>query len=143
MNKRFFNQFKKEENVFITIVAGILMMMVIVTIHELGHLVAARVCGVGVEQFSIGFGWWSFKMFTIKGIPFYFRPILLGGFVKPKTKDLKDPKSDGRYLEDADWKQKVFIFAAGIIFNLITAIILRTLMFWIVCAETGDIPSPL
>ncbi|MEK9158993.1 MAG: site-2 protease family protein, partial [Patescibacteria group bacterium] len=119
-----------------TIAGGILMMIVIVTVHELGHLLVARACGVGVESFSIGFGWWSFKMFTIKGIPFYFRPILLGGFVKIKSRELKNAVSDGKYLEEALWWQKILFFAAGVGFNLITAVVLRTLIFWFAPADT-------
>lgn len=52
-----------------TVGAGILMILIIVTVHELGHLIVARACGVGVEGFSVGFGP-GFKMFTLRGIPF-------------------------------------------------------------------------
>lgn len=119
----------------ITILGGISMMMIIVIVHELGHLLAARACGVGVEQFAVGFGP-GFKMFTIRGIPIYFRFILLGGYVKLKTKGDKTAVSDGQCLEDALWWQKILIFVAGIGFNLITAVILRTLMYWFAPPDT-------
>lgn len=40
----------------ITIIAGILMLGVLVFIHELGHFVIAKMCGVKVLKFSLGFG---------------------------------------------------------------------------------------
>mgnify|MGYP003457787115 FL=1 len=39
-----------------TIVWGILCLGLIVFVHELGHFIAARICGVKVESFSIGMG---------------------------------------------------------------------------------------
>ena len=39
-----------------TIVWGILCLGLIVFVHELGHFIAARLCGVKVENFSIGMG---------------------------------------------------------------------------------------
>jgi len=39
-----------------TIIAGILMLGVLVFIHELGHFVVAKMCGVKVLKFSLGFG---------------------------------------------------------------------------------------
>ena len=39
-----------------TIVLGILCLGLIVFVHELGHFIAARLCGVEVESFSIGMG---------------------------------------------------------------------------------------
>lgn len=111
----------------ITILAGILMLLILVVVHELGHMIAARACGVGVEQFSVGFGP-GLKMFTIKGIPFYFRFIPLGGFVKLKEKKLTQTFSQGKCLEEANWKQKIWIFLAGVTFNLVLAFLLRTVI---------------
>ncbi|MEK7508264.1 MAG: site-2 protease family protein [Patescibacteria group bacterium] len=119
----------------ITVLCGILLIMILVTIHEMGHLLVARAYGVGVEQFAFGFGP-GFKMFTVKGIPVYFRFILLGGYVRLKTRGDKTAVSDGKCLEDALWWQKILIFVAGIGFNLITAVILRTLMYWFAPADT-------
>ena len=118
-----------------TILGGILLLVVLTVIHELGHLLVARAFGVGVERFAVGFGP-GFKMFTVKGIPFYFRYILLGGFVVLKTRDLEKTESEGKYLEDvARWK-KILILLGGVGFNLAVAAVLRTLMFWFAPANT-------
>ena len=55
----------------------------LIFIHELGHFLAARKCGVIVEKFSIGFGKKIFG-FTSKGTEFMVAAIPLGGFVKMK-----------------------------------------------------------
>ena len=39
-----------------TVIAGILMLGVLVFVHELGHFVVAKMCGVKVLKFSLGFG---------------------------------------------------------------------------------------
>ena len=112
----------------ITILAGILMLIILVVVHEYGHLWAAQRCGVGVEEFSVGFGP-GIKIFQTKTYPIYFRFIPLGGYVKLKTRDLKKPISQGKNYEDANWLQRIFICVAGIGFNLILAIIIRILMY--------------
>ncbi len=64
-----------------SVLAFVVVLGVLVFFHELGHFLAARLCGVGVEIFSLGFGpriagWKSGRTdYRISAIP-------LGGFVK-------------------------------------------------------------
>ncbi len=61
----------------------------LILVHEFGHLIAAKLSGIPVEQFSIGFGpkLWSFKRgdteYRISAFP-------VAGYVLPKMKDLDD-----------------------------------------------------
>lgn len=61
--------------------AFLILIGVVVTIHELGHFLAAKYCGVGVLKFSVGFGpaIWK-KMY--KGTEYQLSIIPLGGFVR-------------------------------------------------------------
>ena len=118
-----------------TFIGGILLISILVAVHEMGHLLIARDCGVGVESFSIGFGP-GFMMFIWRGIPFYLRCIPLGGYVKLRQRNMPNSVSDGKCLEDATWRQKILIFAAGAGFNLFLAVVIRTLMFWFAPAGT-------
>jgi regulator of sigma E protease len=61
--------------------AFLILIGVVVTIHELGHFLAAKFCGVGVLKFSVGFGpaIWK-KMY--KGTEYQISIIPLGGFVR-------------------------------------------------------------
>ena len=40
----------------IWVILAILMIGIMILVHELGHFVVGRLCGIGVEEFSIGFG---------------------------------------------------------------------------------------
>lgn len=40
----------------LTLVSFIIVIAVIILVHEAGHYIAARICGIRVETFSIGFG---------------------------------------------------------------------------------------
>ncbi|WP_104758099.1 RIP metalloprotease RseP [Helicobacter salomonis] len=86
--------------------------------HELGHFLAARVCGVGVEVFSIGFGrkLWHKRLgntqYALSLIP-------LGGYVKLKGQESQVESSDS-YLNQPPLK-KLVILSMGPLFNLLLA----------------------
>ena len=67
---------------------------ILVTIHELGHYLAARWCGVKVLRFSVGFGpvliKWIGKRSIFKGTEFAISAIPLGGYVR--MLDMRDPE---------------------------------------------------
>jgi regulator of sigma E protease len=64
-----------------SVLAFIVVIGVLIVIHELGHFVVARLCGVGVERFSIGFGpvLWRFRG---KETEYCLSAIPMGGYVK-------------------------------------------------------------
>ena len=67
---------------FVSLVALIVTLGVLVTIHEFGHYWVARRCKVKVLRFSIGFGR-AIKTWRGKdGVEFVIAPIPLGGYVK-------------------------------------------------------------
>ena len=67
----------------LTILYGILGLGLIVLIHETGHLIAARICGVTVEAFSVGMGPILLHK-TIKGTDYRLSLIPLGGYCAMK-----------------------------------------------------------
>lgn len=65
----------------VSVLLAILMLGVMIAVHEAGHFLAARLCGIEVRAFAIGFGpkiigWTSKKT----GTEFSWRIIPLGGF---------------------------------------------------------------
>ena len=116
-------------NIIEVFAGGMILIFILVITHELGHLLAARVCGVGVESFSIGFGP-GFKMFTLRGIPFYLCLIPLGGGVAIKSITMPGCESRGKYIEDVSLWRRVFIFFAGALGNLFLAIVIQTAIYW-------------
>ncbi|MCW7752647.1 RIP metalloprotease RseP [Desulfobotulus sp. H1] len=111
----------------------LVVLSVLIFIHELGHYLLARLLGVGVERFSIGFGprlagWTSGRTdFRISAIP-------LGGYVKMvgDEPDAELPEEDIplSFTHKPVWK-RMLIVAAGPFFNLLLAVFfLWGLVFW-------------
>ena len=66
----------------VAIPAFLFVITLVVFFHELGHFVVARLCGVKVEAFSIGFGREIFGFTDRKGTRWKLSWIPLGGYVK-------------------------------------------------------------
>jgi regulator of sigma E protease len=123
---------------------GILIVLVIV--HELGHFVVAKLFGVKVEEFGVGyppraftFGRWGGTEYTLNWIPF-------GGFVRLLGEDkgagLAASEKKVAFVYSAWWK-KALILVAGVVCNVILAFILFTLAASYGAPVTIDEDSPL
>jgi regulator of sigma E protease len=108
------------------LVIGILLFIGLVVIHEFGHFIVARRNGVEVEEFGIFFPprLWSRK--TKSGWVFSINALPLGGFVKLKGEHDSDTKK-GTFGAATLWV-KTKIMAAGVVMNLLTALVLLTLL---------------
>jgi len=106
--------------------------MVLVFVHEMGHLLLAKVLGVRVLSFSIGFGPKIFS-FNYKKTKYSVGIIPLGGYIKMFGELLEDKvlSSEKRYsfLYQPVWK-KLLIAFAGPFFNLIFPIFLLFFIFF-------------
>ena len=107
----------------IYIIIALLSLSALVFFHELGHFSAARLFGVKVERFSIGFGKVLFKK-EWAGTEWAFAPILLGGYVKMKGQDDTNPLAKNSdpdsYNSKKPW-QRIIILLAGPLANIILA----------------------
>lgn len=107
-------------------VIGILLFIGLVVVHEYGHFIMARRNGVEVEEFGIFFPprLWKYKtkagwLFTVNALP-------LGGFVKLKGEHDSDTEK-GSFGAASVWV-KTKIMAAGVVMNLLTALVLFTIV---------------
>ena len=100
----------------------------LIFVHELGHFLAARKCGVIVEKFSIGFGKKIFG-FTSKGTEFMVALIPLGGFVKMKGEELDEETNEEGSFSAASPQQRLLIAFAGPLFNILFALIIYTFIY--------------
>ncbi len=109
-----------------SILAFIVVLGVLIFFHELGHFLIARLFGVGVEKFSLGFGprivGWK------KGITDYrISAIPLGGYVKMVGEDPSvemDPQDIPLSFTHKHVLQRLLIVAAGPFFNLLLAVLI-------------------
>jgi regulator of sigma E protease len=69
-------------NIYLYFGAFILVLSILVFVHEWGHYIVARMCGVKVETFSIGFGKELFGFYDKRGTRWKISLVPLGGYVK-------------------------------------------------------------
>ena len=122
-------------------IAFLLVLTPIVFIHELGHFLVARWCGVKVKDFSIGFGREIFGFYDRYGTRWRFAWIPVGGYVKfmdddnsasfPSRESLErmSPAEREGAFQTKPLAARAAIVAAGPIANFLFAIAIFTLMF--------------
>ncbi|MBL0709217.1 MAG: RIP metalloprotease RseP [Sulfurimonas sp.] len=109
-----------------SILVSILVLCGLIFFHELGHYMAAKLMGVKVEVFSIGFGK---RLFTFRKwhTEWSVSAVPLGGYVRMKGQDDSDPSKKSLDADSYNVKtpmQKIFILLAGPAANFILAFVL-------------------
>ena len=118
---------------------------IVVFIHELGHFLVARYCGVAVEVFSVGFGKELFGFNDKQGTRWRFSLIPLGGYIKMRGDEnaASMPSAGARHIEgsfeNARLGAKIAIIAAGPIANFLLAILVLWGLF--LRGEVGVVPE--
>jgi regulator of sigma E protease len=101
----------------------------VVLFHEFGHYLVAKLLGITVEVFSVGFGprLWGFAK---GGTDYRLSLVPLGGYVKLKgeTEEETGPRDPGDLLSRSRW-QRFLVFVMGAVFNLATAFVLTAVIF--------------
>lgn len=123
-----------------SIIIMILLIGLLIFVHELGHFMSARMLGIKVSRFALGFPigptLWKKK---IGDVEYLIHACLLGGYVAfpddDKDSDLPLDSKD-RFANRPVW-QRMIVISAGVISNVVTAFILviLTATFW------GQLPS--
>jgi len=123
------------------IVISLLVLSGLIFFHELGHYFAARLMGVYVEVFSIGFGK---RLFTFQkwGTEWSISAVPLGGYVRMKGQDDSDPTKKSFDLDSYNTKtpiQKIFILLAGPAANFVLAFML----YFAIALGSPNVLSPV
>ena len=120
-------------SVIISILLFLVSISILVAVHEWGHFIVARCCGVKTLRFSIGFGKVIWRKVTRSGLEIAISVIPLGGYVK-----FLDENEGNVTLADRRFafnRQSVFkriaIVLAGPLFNFLFAIVVFWLMLLI------------
>lgn len=120
----------------------LLVLSILVFVHELGHYLAARFCGVRVEVFSIGFGPEIFGFKDAHGTRWKVCWVPLGGYVqmfgdadptssttdKEKVASLTPQQKNEAFFFKPVWKRAVIV-VAGPLINFLYAIIVMAAIF--------------
>lgn len=103
---------------------GVLASLII--LHELGHFLAAKLFGIEIEEFGIGFPPRLTKLFEFKGTEYTLNWIPLGGFVRPKGEN--DPEVEGGLAAANPWV-RIGVLISGPLMNLLVAVIIYGVIF--------------
>jgi regulator of sigma E protease len=113
----------------VAIIAFVLVFGLVVLVHELGHFLAARKFGVGVDEFGLGLPprIWGKKVgktiYSINWIPF-------GGFVRLEGESGEDVEDSARSLRHKGFWQRLMVIVAGVVMNFLLAYVLTCVGFW-------------
>ena len=124
------------------ILAAILMFGILIAVHEFGHFAAAKLCGVRVNEFSIGMGpaiWTRQRgetQYSLRALP-------IGGYCAMEGED-EDTGDERSLTRQGFWKQLI-IFAAGALMNFLTGVVILLALYANVTAvkyRSDHRPSP-
>jgi regulator of sigma E protease len=125
-----------------TLVPFLFVLTVVVFVHEMGHYLVGRLCGIGVKAFSIGFGPELLGFNDSHGTRWKLCAIPLGGYVKfvgdmnatssqPSSEDLEtltDAEQKVAFHTQPIWKRAATV-VAGPLFNFLLTIAVFTVLF--------------
>ena len=108
------------------IVIAILLLCFIILIHELGHYIAGRLCGIGIVEFAIGFGP-KIAHWERKGIQYSIRALPLGGFCQFVGEDEANAAPNAMNRQPV-WKRLITVLA-GPAMNLVLAFLAGIILY--------------
>lgn len=142
MNELFHALISPQGLVIGTLIPFLFVLTVVVFVHEMGHYLVGRWCGIGVQAFSVGFGPELFGFNDRAGTRWKLCAIPLGGYVKfvgdmsvtssqPGAQDLDGLSEAERkvaFHTQPVWKRAATVFA-GPLFNFLLTIAVFTVLF--------------
>ena len=109
-----------------SVLLAILVLLVMITIHELGHYIAGKIFKFKINEFAIGMGPAIFKRKNEKtGEVFSIRVFPLGGFCAFEGED-EDLDSEDAFNKKAPWK-RIIVLIAGATMNFVLGLLLLTI----------------
>ena len=107
------------------VLLAIVMLGIIVTVHEFGHYLVGRLCGIGVLEFSVGFGPRLFG-WERKGIQYSLRAIPLGGYCAFLGEDERN--DDPRAMNNQPVWKRFLTVLSGPFMNFVLAFVVCAIM---------------
>ncbi|MDD4513664.1 MAG: RIP metalloprotease RseP [Eubacteriales bacterium] len=125
---------------FVSILLTLLLIGILTTVHEFGHFMAARLCGIPVKRFSVGIGkrliTWKGKKhdteFSLSLLPVGGYCMFYDDYETELDKDIpKDtPKDPRAFSQTAVWKRLICV-VSGPLMNFVLALVVSLFYFWL------------
>lgn len=107
---------------------AVLLLMLMITIHEFGHYITAKILKFKIYEFSIGMGKPLYKKTKKNGEIFAIRMIPVGGYCSFGEDDVTKPDTDpDSFNNKAPWKRLIVMFS-GAFFNFLSAIVFAVVL---------------
>ena len=129
------------------IALAVLILLVMITVHELGHYIAGKIFGFGIDEFSVGFGPKLFSKKKKSGELFSVRLLPIGGFCAFKGEDQQS--DDPTAFNNKKWWQRIIVLISGALMNYLLAVVIIIIMFsaygqtTLVAYQTQPITEPI
>ncbi len=107
---------------FLYILLAILIFGILIGVHEWGHFIVARLCGVRVLEFSLGMGPVLWQRESKKGTKISLRALPIGGFCAMEGED-ESSDDPSAFTNAAAWK-RFLILAAGAAMNFVIGVLI-------------------
>lgn len=120
-----------------TVISSVVIFLVLVMIHEFGHFITAKACGVTVHEFAIGMGPLIFKK-EHKGTVYSLRCIPIGGFCSLEGEDCESD-DEGAFGNKSPVK-RILILAAGAAMNILLGFLLMCAVMFSKNAQAVPVP---
>ena len=145
-------------SIFITLIAALIVFSAVIAIHEFGHFTVAKLCGIQVNEFSIGMGPALWKK-IYKGTQYSLRALPVGGYValegeeSPESQQAEAVRDEreaedenpvppeqrtGIPLNEAPVWQRALVMVAGAFMNFVLGFVVLVIL---VAAQEGAITS--
>ena len=121
----------------LTILACIFVFGILVTVHEFGHFITAKLTGMKVEEFSIGFGPKIYQQQDGETL-YSLRMLPLGGYNKIAGMDPEDPEDLERGFNSKPITSRMLVILAGSLMNFILPVLI---FFGIFLAFGMEVPE--
>ena len=121
----------------LTVLACIFVFGILVTVHEFGHFITAKLTGMKVEEFSIGFGPKIYQQQERETL-YSLRMLPLGGYNKIAGMDPEDPEDPERGFNSKPVASRMLVILAGSLMNLLLPVLI---FFGIFLAYGMEVPQ--
>ncbi|MFH1546995.1 MAG: M50 family metallopeptidase [bacterium] len=123
-------------SVLVSIIVFVIIIGIAISVHEVGHFIAAKLSGIRVEEFALGFG---LKIFSkkYKGTNYVLKIFPIGGSISILGEEEKIKKKDS--FSEKPYLVKIFVIVGGIIMNFF----LSVMVFYVLLAHQNYIYSSL